>query len=96
MRIDDLIQQGEHLKNNLNKSNYDEIINWIAKSQLYVETKYKSLEFTKGFCSVAVAFKNLIVSEEMYDEKYFIQLLESLKSCKDHEEYQLRKIEEFK
>ncbi|UQD51464.1 hypothetical protein C0971_05115 [Bacillus methanolicus] len=87
MEIKKLIQEGEELKNNLNKSNYEKIMDWIRNSQSYVETKYKAVEFTKTFRSTAENFINMIQSQETYNEDYFNQLIISLKECKDYEAF---------
>ncbi|EIJ81768.1 hypothetical protein PB1_02475 [Bacillus methanolicus PB1] len=87
MEIKKLIQEGEDLKYNLNKSNYEKIIDWIRKSQSYVETKYNGIEFTKTFCSTAKSFINIVQSQELYNEEYFTQLISSLKECKEYEAF---------
>lgn len=103
MKIDELIQQGEEFRGNLNLGNLENIVEWLGESQLYVETKYKSLDFTKEFCSTCKSFYNYIQSDHMFIEEYYLQLLGSLKACKNHEEYlkseknkQSEKINQFK
>ncbi|MDE3838267.1 hypothetical protein C0966_02570 [Bacillus methanolicus] len=87
MEIKKLIQEGEELKNNLDKSNYEKIIEWIKNSQSYLETKYKAVEFTMVFSSTAETFINLIKSQEIFNEEYFTQLIISLKECKEYEAF---------
>ncbi|WP_449619972.1 hypothetical protein [Robertmurraya sp. Marseille-Q9965] len=85
-RIISLIEQGEQIRNSLNDENLNQIYKWLSESQLYVETKYPKLEFTKSFNSDVDNFKSQASHYDIIDESNFDRILSSLKGVKAHEE----------
>lgn len=85
-RINSLIEQGNQIKDNLNEDNLSQVYKWLSESQLYVETKYSKLEFTKSFISEVESFKLQSSNYGIIDASNFNRILSSLEGVKAHED----------
>ncbi|MGG4434249.1 hypothetical protein AAXE64_06785 [Priestia megaterium] len=94
MKLTELVTIGEQLESNLNAEHRDDILKWVKFSQLYVEDNYKTLTFTKQFCSTSEAMIQSIHSYEVYSDSFFSELLSSMKACQEYEEFKNKKLED--
>lgn len=95
-RINYLVEEGNKLKVDFSKEKANDVSKWLAELQLFVETTYPKLEFTKSLIGEIQGFKNSMIGYEIFDSSSLERLVSIMEGVKTHVEYEVSKKDEFK